>query len=215
MLLKFEFLLGASGLSVNAPEFVPGGGAVMIPQSNFIHNNQVDYAGTPQQQQQAFNLRLIQQQQQQQLQQQQQSFPPFTPYTTQQPHPEIQSFAMHPNGPRMSISDRLTQFHISGGPQPHVQQMQPQHMHHQPQHHGAPQMNGSGPGNMMHHHHHAGGGGGGPTARINNIRNGPMHGGYNNHRQQQNDRRNNQNDFEEAHQPVSFKCFMKCETIFE
>ncbi|XP_063696545.1 polyadenylate-binding protein-interacting protein 1 isoform X2 [Culicoides brevitarsis] len=169
----------------------------MMPQ---YHN---DFAAGPPPQQAPYNIRLVQQQQQQQ--QNQQSFhPPYTPYTTQQPHPEIQSYAMHANGPRAvgSLSQRLNQFHISGNQQggfhvPPQQQMQAPAMHHH-------QMNGGGGGNMMshqpHHHHHGGN-------RHNNMRNGPnMHagGGYNNHHQHQNDHRNNQAaaaDYEEAHQP--------------
>uniref|UniRef100_A0A336KQ32 CSON013530 protein n=1 Tax=Culicoides sonorensis TaxID=179676 RepID=A0A336KQ32_CULSO len=192
------FMQGHSGLSANAPEFVPGGGAMMMPQTNFIHN-QVEFShGPPQQQQYVTNIRLVQQQP---------TFPPFTPYTTQQPHPEIQSYGIpHPQqqqqqtGSHVSLSDRLNRFHISG--QPHAQQMQqPPQQHH---HTGGfnPQMNGGGPGNMIPHHQHHHHSSGGPSAR-HNVRNGTTSGGYNNQQQQQqrNDRRNNQNDFEEAHQP--------------
>jgi len=89
--------LNASGssLSANAPEFIPGGGPqhVLIQQGNFIQD--------PQHPEFIPGQRFNQPPQYQ-----------FTPYTPQQPNPDIQSYAqMNDRLAQISINSRLNQYH--------------------------------------------------------------------------------------------------------
>lgn len=103
---------------MNAPEFVPGGGGGQAPQMVQIGPNMYHAAGAPQ------DWPLLQQQQQQpptlgpqpppqQSPVQFNQAPQFhyTPYVPQQPIPEVQTFAISQQMTRMSINNRLHQFH--------------------------------------------------------------------------------------------------------
>lgn len=157
----FFVILAHSSLSANAPEFVPGAPPGMMVPLNHMNPEHPEFQPNHQ-----FNQAPQYQ---------------YTPYTPQQPIPELQSFAIHQRMTQLSISSRLNQYqHPPPLQQPPIPPQAPaQNFHHPLLNNGVP-----------------------PTGRFN-VHNGPSHNNGVFNRQHAEQMKQQQNSFEESHIPVS------------